>query len=114
MSDQQHQPQIPLPPVTRTSTLATISIITGILTWLIIPFIGAVVAIITGHMAKKDIRQNIGRVTGDGLATAGLVLGYAQLLVLCVPITCAFTLFLMDASAPDILYAPLRLLGIVP
>ena len=114
MSDQQRQPQIPLPPATRTSTLATISLVTGILTWLIIPFIGAIVAVITGHMAKKEIRQNIGHVTGDGLATAGLILGYAQVLVLCVPITCVTTVFLMDSSAPDILYAPLRLLGIIP
>jgi hypothetical protein len=29
-------------------------------------------------------------------------------------VLCGATLFLMDAFAPDILYAPLRVLGIVP
>jgi hypothetical protein len=63
----------------QTSTLAIVSLIAGIASWVLIPFIGAVVAVITGHMAKKEIRQSGGRLTGDGMATAGLILGYIQL-----------------------------------
>ena len=57
----------------------------GILAWILLPFIAAIVAIITGHMAKNEIKKSAGGFTGDGLATAGLVLGYVQLgLSLCI------------------------------
>jgi hypothetical protein len=71
--------QTPYQPVSQTSTLALVSLISGIVSWFLVPFLGAIVAVITGHMAKKEIRENLGRLTGDGLATAGLVLGYLQL-----------------------------------
>lgn len=98
MTDQPVQPAAPLPPATRTSTLATVSLITGILTWIIIPLVGAVVAVITGHMAKNEIRENPEYVTGSGLATAGLVLGYIQLVFLCVPV-CVITLLALMGPA---------------
>lgn len=73
-----------LPPVedrapAPTSALSLTSLIMGILSWILIPVVGALIAIITGHMAKKEIRQSDGLLGGDGLATAGLVLGYANL-----------------------------------
>lgn len=72
------QPYTPLPPATRTSTTAIISLIAGILGFLqILPIIGPIAAVVTGHMAKNEIRQSAGMVTGDGIATAGLILGYA-------------------------------------
>ena len=74
--DQQYTP---LPPVQTTSTLAIISLISGIVSWFILPFIAAVAAVITGHMAKNEIRRSNGMLSGNGLATAGLVLGYVQL-----------------------------------
>lgn len=77
MSDSQYYPSAPVP--AQTSTMATVSLVTGIASWVILPLIGAVVAVITGHMAKKEIRESGGQLTGDGLATAGLVLGYIQL-----------------------------------
>jgi dihydroorotate dehydrogenase len=64
---------------TETNIWALISLISGILAWLGIFGLGAVVAIITGHVAKSQIRASVGRMTGDGLATAGLVLGYINL-----------------------------------
>jgi hypothetical protein len=37
-------------------------------------------------MAKKEIKERMGREGGDGMATAGLVMGYLQLVpaVLCI------------------------------
>ena len=66
-------------PPAETSPLAIASLATGIATWLILPLVGAIAAVVTGHLAKKQIRRDPERVTGTGLATAGLVLGYAQL-----------------------------------
>jgi hypothetical protein len=72
------------------STMAIVSLVTGILAWVgILPLIGAIAAVITGHMAKSEIRKSMGTLGGEGMATAGLVLGYIQLAlsVLCL---CAF------------------------
>jgi hypothetical protein len=59
--------------------MAIISLISGIVSWFILPFIAAVAAVITGHMAKNEIRKSNGMLGGNGMATAGLVLGYIQL-----------------------------------
>jgi hypothetical protein len=61
---------------------ATISLIFGILSWICLPFIGAVVAIICGHMARAEIRRAPGGMEGDGLAVAGLILGYVHVAIL--------------------------------
>jgi hypothetical protein len=66
-----------------TSSLAVVSLVSGILAWCALPLVGAIVAIVCGHLARGEIRRSpIDRpVEGDGLAVAGLVLGYAQLVM---------------------------------
>jgi Domain of unknown function (DUF4190) len=67
-----------------TSSLAIVSLVFGILSWCVLPLIGAVVAIVCGHLARGEIRNAAaGSLEGDGMAVAGLVLGYLHLL-LCV------------------------------
>ena len=63
----------------QTSSLAVISLISGIASFFIVPVLGALAAIITGSIAKKDIRQSGGRLTGAGLATWGSVLGWINI-----------------------------------
>ena len=64
----------------QTSGTAIASLVFGIVSWVALPFIGAVVAVICGHIARGEIRrQPHGAIDGDGLAVAGLVLGYVQL-----------------------------------
>ncbi len=63
------------------STLAVVSVVSGVLSWILLPLIGAIVAVITGHMARSEIRNANGRLSGGGLATIGLILGYAQFVV---------------------------------
>ena len=63
------------------STLAVVSVVSGVLSWVLLPLIGAIVAVITGHMARNEIRNANGRLAGSGLATIGLILGYAQFVV---------------------------------
>ncbi len=73
------------PPAKPNSNMALASLILGILGWTIIPTIGSIAAIITGHMAKNEIKNSMGSLGGDGMATAGLVLGYANIaLGICV------------------------------
>jgi Domain of unknown function (DUF4190) len=67
-----------------TSSLAIVSLVFGILSWCVVPFVGAVVAVVCGHFARSEIRNAAnGSMEGDGMAVAGLVLGYLHLL-LCV------------------------------
>jgi hypothetical protein len=58
------------------SSTAIISLIAGILGLTLLPFLGSIVAVITGSMAKKEIAQSAGTLGGEGLATAGTVLGW--------------------------------------
>jgi hypothetical protein len=58
------------------SNMAVVSLIAGILGLTLIPLVGSVIAIITGMMARREIREGGGTMGGDGLATAGLVLGW--------------------------------------
>jgi hypothetical protein len=71
-----NQPYVPMQPIAKTSTLAIISLIGGITGLTILPFLGAIVAVITGHMAQSEIKKSGGMITGKGMATAGLILGY--------------------------------------
>jgi hypothetical protein len=95
-------PEVPPPasPTGETSTLAVISLISGVLAWFFLPLVGAVVAIITGHMAKGEIRKNPLYLTGDGLATAGLVLGYIQLVLVVLSICLLGVLLVGGISIP--------------
>ncbi len=68
-------------PLRTTSTMAILSLVFGILSWVALPFLGAVVAIVTGHLARGEVRTQPERYDGDGLAIAGLVLGYGQLVI---------------------------------
>lgn len=65
-----------------TSGKATASLICGILAYLILPFLAAIPAIILGHLALSDIKKTAGRLKGNGLAIAGMVMGYAQIVFL--------------------------------
>ena len=58
-------------PQTRTNGLAVVSLIAS-LVWVL----GSIVAVITGHVALRQIARSGGRQSGRGIAIAGLALGY--------------------------------------
>ena len=69
-------------PAPQTSTTAVLSLVFGIVCWLALPLLGAIVAVVCGHIARGEIRRAApGAIQGDGLALAGLILGYLQLLL---------------------------------
>jgi ABC-type spermidine/putrescine transport system permease subunit II len=76
MSDQNFG-QPPLYP--QTSSLAVISLISGIASYFVVPMLGAIAAIITSNMAKKEIKESAGQLTGEGLAQAGMILGWINI-----------------------------------
>lgn len=71
----------PAPAIRQTSTLAIVSLVSGILGWTLLPFLASVAAIVTGHMARAELRRNPDTMEGDGLAIGGLVLGWSMVAI---------------------------------
>lgn len=87
------------PVAPRTNVLAIVSLVSGIVGLTFIPFIGGIVAVITGHMARKEIRTS--GEAGDGLAKGGLITGYIGLgfsVLALVIVIIAFTVFAMSGA----------------
>lgn len=79
---------------TETSGWAIFSLIAGILAWLGVFGLGGIAAVIGGHIAKNQIRNSQGRVSGDGMATIGLVLGYVNIALVVFGLCLATLVFL--------------------
>ena len=90
-------------PARPTSKLALVSLVSGILGWVLVPFLGALVAIVTGHMARREIRAAPESLSGDGMAVAGLILGYAQVVLIVLPLCCLVVLFVVSPGIGGIL-----------
>jgi len=81
-------------PAVRTSTTAVFSLVFGIVCWIAIPFIGAILAVVCGHSARAEIRRAPpGTLEGDGMALAGLILGYVHLALFVLAIMILFMVF---------------------
>lgn len=79
------------------SPMAIASLVSGILSWVFLPVVAAIVAIVTGHMARSEIRRSGGRYAGDGMAIIGMILGYTQFALLALG--ACFVLFIIVAAA---------------
>ena len=89
-------PPISSPPIVQeTSGKAVASLILGIIN--VFPL--CIVAIVLGHISLSEIRKSAGRLKGEGLAIAGLVLGYLGLVVI------PFILIIAAIAIPNLLRA---------
>ena len=80
-------------PLKRTSTLAVISLVSGLLGWTLLPWLGSIAAIVTGHMARAELRREAETMEGDGMAIAGLVLGYSMVALSILAVVMIFLFF---------------------
>lgn len=106
MSEYTPTPYQPAPAGPRTSTMAIISLVGGIAGLTVFPLLGSLAGVIFGHLAKSEIKKSGGAVTGNGLATGGLITGYLGLalgLCICALIVLSFlglfTLPFLDFSS---------------
>ncbi len=65
--------------VAQTSGMAIASLVMGIAGWTLLPFLGSILAVVFGYAARREIRRQPEQLTGDGLAIAGLVLGWLMI-----------------------------------
>ncbi len=93
-----YAPQYGAPTVPNNS-MAVVALVAGICGFTVVPFIGSIVAVITGHMARKQIRQT--GEGGDGMAVAGLVMGWI-VIALTVLGTLAFVLFFAAVASSSV------------
>jgi len=65
---------VPTPP--RTSSDATISLVLGIIGFLVVPFVLSVLAMIYGQRAYENVKKHRDFLSGEPIALAGLILGF--------------------------------------
>ncbi|MBU4199336.1 MAG: DUF4190 domain-containing protein [Verrucomicrobia bacterium] len=76
----------------KTAGIAITSMVFGILGFVCLGPLGAIPAVICGHIAKSRIKASAGSLNGDGFARAGLILGYVGIGLMIVSI---FIMFLI-------------------
>lgn len=82
-----------------TERLAIVSLVAGIAGFFL-PVVGPVTAVVSGHVARGEIRKSNGRLGGDALARTGLILGYLWigLTVLTIVAMLGFTIILVGVG----------------
>src|SRR5687768_7582981 len=91
--DQQSLPPTINTDILPTSTLAIVSLVAAILGFSFVPVIGTIVALVTGYMARSETRSIPPRASGDGLATAGIIMGWIQVALVVITICCGIAYF---------------------
>ena len=72
------------PPVAadgQNNTLAIVSLVLGILSFVCLSWLGAIPAIITGFMQRSNIKKNPTEYGGGGMAMTGIILGVANIVL---------------------------------
>ena len=84
----------------QTSGMAIASLIMGIVGWTLLPLVGSILAIVFGYAARRDIRSRPDEVTGEGMAIAGLVLGWLMVALSVIGLCFgAFALFFLVTAS---------------
>jgi hypothetical protein len=78
------------------STLAIVSLVSALLGFTFLPIAGSIVALITGYMARNETRSIPPRASGDGMATAGIILGWIQIGLLIIGVFCMIALLVLS------------------
>lgn len=81
------------------STLAIVSLVSALLGFTFLPVAGSIVALITGYMARSETRSIPPKASGDGLATAGIILGWVQIGLLIIGVCCMIAYLVFSIGA---------------
>ena len=75
----------------KTNTLAIVSLIASIAAFIIVPFVGSIVGVITGHMSLNQLKTSGEQ--GRGMALAGTIVGWVGLGLAILGIIAAIAFF---------------------
>lgn len=86
-----------------TNSLAIVSLVAGILSYVVLPFVGGIIGLITGIMARKEIKASNNTQGGDGMATVGIIISALNIVFSCLFAVClgAFFIFAIGASGTN-------------
>ncbi len=86
---------VPIQPPLPTSGLAIGSLVSSILSWVLFPIIGSIIGLVLGYSARKETRAVPPTASGDGLATAGIIISWINIGMLgCIPLVIALLMVL--------------------
>jgi hypothetical protein len=81
-----------------TSNTALFALILGIVSFVGLSILCSIPAIILGRNARREIQASGGRITGEGMAQAGIILGWINV-ALSVMVMCFFCVFIVALGA---------------
>lgn len=87
----------PLQSVLPASGMAIASLVTGILGFMG-PVLFSIIVLVTGYAARKETRAVPPSASGDGLATAGIIMGWVQIGLAAFAICVVVTLLLLGVG----------------
>ncbi len=67
--------------IAQQSGKAVASMIVSLVGFVVCLFLGQIIGLILGYSAKSEIRASQGRLTGEGFATAGIIIGWIGIVV---------------------------------
>ena len=85
----------------QTDGKAVVSLILGILSLTFFSILAGIPAVVVGHISRSNIKKSMGRLKGEGMALAGLIMGYISFLAI------PFILIIMAIAIPNLLRARL-------
>lgn len=88
----------PAAPVAAQNGKAVAALVLAIGSWLILPFIGAVIALFLAASAKRDIAASGGQLGGQGLVTAAKVVAWANIALSLLAVVGVIVVFALLAS----------------
>jgi len=90
------------PPATgsQNSGMAIASLVASILGLTLVPTIGSIIGVILGYMARNQIRDSGGAVGGEGLAQAGIIIGWVGIGLAVVGFCIALAALVLGLAIP--------------
>ncbi len=92
--DRSGSPVLPRPPAT--SGKAVASLVCSIVGLVMCPLVGQVAGLILGYSARNEIRASGGTLTGEGIATAGIIVGWIGIVLGILSFILWFGLFALE------------------
>lgn len=71
-------PVVAVPQQAPTENMAVVSMVLGILSMVAFSILAGIPAIIIGKQSRDNIRASNGRLSGDGMAQAGIIMGWVS------------------------------------